>query len=112
MAAGKFLVAVLLLGSSEAARQLRGNARNQGRQAFSDVTARDQRQRGGDDTPVDFGAVAGARPGNDGKRCIDKVEMIEETEYDDVVQCDHSYDKRCHTTYVTNYESQQEEECE
>ena len=33
--------------------------------------------------------------------------MIEETEYDDVVQCDHSYDKRCHTTYVTNYESQQ-----
>ena len=38
--------------------------------------------------------------------------MVEETEYDDVVQCDHSYDKRCHTTYVTNYEAQQEEECE
>ena len=37
---------------------------------------------------------------------------MEETEYDDVVQCDHSYDKRCHTTYVTNYVSQQEEECE
>jgi len=35
-----------------------------------------------------------------------------ETEYDEVVQCDHSYDRRCHTTYVTNYESQQEEECE
>merc|ERR1739840_75784 len=35
-----------------------------------------------------------------------------EIEYDDVVQCDHSYDKRCHTTYVTNYDSQQEEECE
>merc|ERR1711936_1312501 len=33
--------------------------------------------------------------------------MVEETEYDDVVQCDHSYDKRCHTTYVTNYEYQQ-----
>merc|ERR1711892_285402 len=56
------------------------------------------------------GAAAG--PGADGKKCIDKVEMVEETEYDDVVQCDHSYDKRCHTTYVTNYESQQEEECE
>merc|ERR1712013_819331 len=55
----------------------------------------------------DFGAVAEA-----GERCIDKVEMVEETEYDDVIQCDHSYDKRCHTTYVTNYESQQEEECE
>merc|ERR1711892_435092 len=69
-------------------------------------------RQGGDDTDVSFGAVAGVAPGSDGKRCIDKVEMVEETEYDDVVQCDHSYDKRCHTTYVTNYESQQEEECE
>merc|ERR1712106_32804 len=69
------------------------------------VSARDQRQ--GDDADTSFGA-----PGSDGKKCIDKVEMVEETEYDDVVQCDHSYDKRCHTTYVTNYESQQEEECE
>jgi len=47
-----------------------------------------------------------------GKRCIDKVEMVEETEYDDVVQCDHSYDKRCHTTYTTSYSAQQEEECD
>ena len=69
------------------------------------LTARDQRQ--GEDADTSFGAVAAA-----GKKCIDKVEMVEETEYDDVVQCDHSYDKRCHTTYVTNYESQQEEECE
>ena len=46
---------------------------------------------------------AGSLPGTDNRRCIDKVEMVEETEYDDVVQCDHSYDKRCHTTYVTNY---------
>jgi len=71
-----------------------------------DLEARDNRQ------DVSFPAVAAARPGNDGKRCIDKVEMVEETEYDEVVQCDHSYDRRCHTTYVTNYESQQEEECE
>ena len=56
--------------------------------------------------------MAAAGPGSDGKRCIDKVEMVEVTEYDQVVQCDHSYDKRCHTTYVTNYDSQQEEECE
>jgi len=73
-----------------------------------DLEARDNLQ--GDD--VSFPAVAAARPGADGKRCIDKVEMVEETEYDEVVQCDHSYDRRCHTTYVTNYESQQEEECE
>merc|ERR1711881_545667 len=61
---------------------------------------------------VSFGAVAGSTPGSDGKRCIDKVEMVEETEYDEVVQCDHTYDRRCHTSYVTQYESQQEEECE
>merc|ERR1712128_311520 len=73
--------------------------------AENSVTARDQRQ--GDDADTSFGAVAAA-----GKKCIDKVEMVEETEYDDVVQCDHSYDKGCHTTYVTNYESQQEEGCE
>jgi len=61
---------------------------------------------------VKFKAVAAAEEGDDGKKCIDKVVMVEETEYDDVIQCDHSYDKRCHTTYKTNYQSQQEEECE
>ena len=61
---------------------------------------------------VGFAAVAAAAPGEDGKRCIHKVQMVEETVYDEVVQCDHSYDKRCHATYTTSYESQQEEECE
>ena len=133
----QFLLSILLLGSSEAARQLRGNIEQRGerslvntfpfnsnaaaddhhhghhedhaaspRRAFNNVPARSERQ-GSEGPDVSFGAVAAA-----GQRCIDKVEMVEETEYDDVVQCDHSYDKRCHTTYVTNYESQQEEECE
>merc|ERR1740131_665430 len=61
---------------------------------------------------VSYDDVATVHHGNKGKRCIDKVETVEETEYDEVVQCDHSYDRRCHTTYVTNYVSQQEEECE
>merc|ERR1719153_1942231 len=74
------------------------------RTSSQSLSARDERQS---DADTSFGAVAAA-----GKKCIDKVEMVEETEYDDVVQCDHSYDKRCHTTYVTNYVSQQEEECE
>merc|ERR1712123_503676 len=78
---------------------------------FQSLDGRLARQ-GEDEVAVDFASVGAAAPGDDGKRCIDKVEMIEETEYDDVVQCDHSYDKRCHTTYVTNYESQQEDECE
>ena len=38
--------------------------------------------------------------------------MTEETQFDEVITCDHSYDKRCHTSYVTTYQSQQEEECE
>merc|ERR1712080_28541 len=72
---------------------------------ISDLESRANRQA--EDGAPSFGEVAEA-----GKKCIDKVEMVEETEYDDVVQCDHSYDRRCHTTYVTNYESQQEEDCD
>ena len=49
---------------------------------------------------------------NDGKKCVQKVMMVEELIWDDVVTCDHSYDKRCHTTYKTSFDSVQEEECE
>ena len=41
-----------------------------------------------------------------------EVMMVEETEYDEVVTCDHSYDRRCHTSYVTSYVSTQQEECD
>ena len=44
-----------------------------------------------------------SQQGKGAQRCIDKVEMVKETQYEDVVKCDHSYDRRCHTTYVTNY---------
>jgi hypothetical protein len=47
-----------------------------------------------------------------GERCVEKVMMVEETEYDEQIECHHSYDKRCHTTYSTDYEPQQEEECD
>jgi len=43
-----------------------------------------------------------------GKKCVKKVMMVEETEYEEVL----SYDNRCHTSYVTKYEPHQEEECE
>ena len=36
----------------------------------------------------------------------------EETEYDEVYECSHSYNTRCTTSYTTTYEAQQEEECE
>jgi len=61
-------------------------------------------------TIVNTGADEAGASG--GRKCIDKVMILEETVYDEVITCDHSYDKRCHTTYVTNYQSQQEEECE
>merc|ERR1711974_34476 len=47
--------------------------------------ARDARQRNrGDDVALDIGSIAAA-----GERCIDKVVMVEETEYDDVIECKH-----------------------
>jgi hypothetical protein len=51
-------------------------------------------------------------PDSSGRRCINKVMMREETEYDEVLTCDHSYDKRCHTSYITKYEPHQEQECD
>merc|ERR1711936_278166 len=71
---------------------------------------RDARQRGrggNDEVALDIGSIAAA-----GERCIDKVVMVEETEYDDVVTCKHSYSEKCHTTYTTDFEPQQEEDCE
>merc|ERR1712168_390947 len=71
------------------------------------VDARASRQGGGDDVALDIGSIAAA-----GERCINKVVMVEETEYDDVISCKHSYSQKCHTTYTTDFEPQQEEECE
>jgi hypothetical protein len=71
-----------------------------------DTRAARQRGGGGDEVALDIGSIAAA-----GERCIDKVVMVEETEYDDVVTCKHSYSERCHTTYTTDFQPQQEEEC-
>ena len=38
--------------------------------------------------------------------------MVEETRYDDVIECKHSYSEKCHTTYITDFQPQQEEVCE
>jgi len=108
---GKSLVNTFPFNANEGAHHGSHGDHGAGHHATGSIDSRANRQ-GDSETSVNFGDVAGASPGADGKRCIDKVEMVEETEYDDVVQCDHSYDRRCHTTYVTQYESQQEEECE
>jgi len=73
-----------------------------------DFDNRISRQRNGpEDIALDIGSIAAA-----GERCIDKVVMVEETEYDDIVTCKHSYSEKCHTTYTTDFEPQQEEYCE
>ena len=59
-----------------------------------------------DNVPLDIGTIAAA-----GERCVDKVVMVTETEYDEVITCKHSYSERCHTTYKTDYTPTQEEEC-
>ena len=65
------------------------------------------RQGFGDPDELNIGAIAAA-----GERCIEKVVMQEKTEYDDHLECKHSYSQRCHTTYTTDFEPQQEEDCE
>ena len=47
-----------------------------------------------------------------GMKCVNKTMMRRETEYKEIMTCTHSYDERCHTSYTTNYEPHQEEECE
>lgn len=79
--------------------------RSQNRQ--SNFDARAQRQGAGNEPELDIGSIAAA-----GEKCIEKVVMETETEYDDVVTCKHSYSEKCHTTYVTDFDPQQEEECE
>ena len=34
-------------------------------------------------------------------RCVEKVMMVEETEWDEVVNCEVSQEERCHQSYVT-----------
>ncbi len=66
-----------------------------------------QNEADNNDVDVDIGAVAAA-----GERCVQKVMMLEEIVHDDVIESHHSYDERCHKTYVTQFKPQQEEECE
>lgn len=87
-------------------RNRQRNRNNQRRQQQQQQTSINAQQGSGDDATLNIGEIAAA-----GERCIDKVVMIEETEYDEEIECHHSYSERCHTTYTTDFEPQQEEEC-
>lgn len=58
---------------------------------------------------VDIGAVGQAA--KEGERCVEKVMMVEEVVYQEEIECHHSYDEECHTTYATVFKPQQKEEC-
>merc|ERR1740137_339588 len=90
-----------------------GQSQLEARFPFADRNSQFRQEEGeGDDTEVSINTVVTKGLGEGERKCIDKVMIFEETVYDEVITCDHSYDKRCHTSYITNYESQQEEECE
>merc|ERR1719187_2208718 len=76
-----------------------------------ELPARDSRQ-GLDNSvsSIPFSDVASSYAG--GKRCIDKVFMEERTEWEVVVKCEHSYNRRCAKTLKTRYEAAQEEDCQ
>ena len=50
--------------------------------------------------------------GATGRKCIKKVMLTEYTDYTDVMTCVHKSEKRCHTTYVTDFKGHQEQKCD
>ena len=46
-----------------------------------------------------------------GRVCIEKVILIEETEYEETLTCTHNHSKRCQVSYATTYEPHQEQKC-
>ncbi|CAB4068292.1 unnamed protein product [Lepeophtheirus salmonis] len=98
---------LLMLGKVMPLTKNHEHAHEQQAVVFPTSDSRVARQEITDDVPLDIGSIAAA-----GERCIDKVVIVTETEYDDHIECHHSYSERCHTTYITDFQPQQEEECE
>jgi len=46
------------------------------------------------------------------ERCIQKVIMTDEIEYDEITSCNHKYSEQCYKTYVTDFRPEQTEKCE
>merc|ERR1711971_1209895 len=49
---------------------------------------------------------------DDGLRCVKKMMMTEYTEYEETVTCVHKEEKRCHESYVTDFEPTRQRECD
>merc|ERR1711874_27633 len=64
------------------------------------------------DTTQDDANNNDAQLDDDEIRCIPKVMQVEETVYDKAIKCHHSYQEKCHMTYITDYRSTTQEKCE
>ena len=79
------------------------------RNQFSAQPQLNPRQQAGDDndTPLEED-----KTGDEGVRCINKVMQVEETVYDKVIKCQHTFTEKCHDTFITDYVPTQERKCE
>lgn len=57
---------------------------------------------------VDFKSVVDAA---EEKKCVEKVVLEEQTEWDQEIQCHHRYRQHCYKSYITAFNPIQEEEC-
>lgn len=63
-------------------------------------------------SPVGPPKLGSEVPANLCQKCVQKVVMEEKLQYDEVVECEHSYNKRCFTSLSTVFKSEQEEKCD
>lgn len=58
------------------------------------------------------GSVDSGSGSDDEVRCVNKVMQVEETVYEERIKCQHTFQEKCHDTFITDYVPSQEKKCE